>query len=228
MPASADSTLPPDDRLAAALRGFGPLSLLSFALIVLGNGPFPPLGALLALGWARLAGIPWRALGFVRPRRPWMLALGVPIGIVFKLVMKSVVMPLLGAHPINNAYHFLAHDAAALPGAIYTMVVGAGFGEETVFRGYLFERLGRLLGTSATAKGGIVITTALLFGLAHYPNQGLWGAEQAIITGAALGALFSLTGEIWLPMIIHAAFDLTALAVIYFDLETTVSHWFIN
>ena len=36
---------------------------------------------------------------------------------------------------------------AALPAAVYAMIVGAGFGEETVFRGYLFERFGKLFGS---------------------------------------------------------------------------------
>jgi hypothetical protein len=32
------------------------------------------------------------------------------------------------------------------------MIVSAGFAEETLFRGYLFERLGKLFGTGAGAK----------------------------------------------------------------------------
>ena len=32
------------------------------------------------------------------------------------------------------------------------MIVGAGFGEETIFRGYLFERLGKLFGTGPAQR----------------------------------------------------------------------------
>lgn len=78
--------------------------------------------------------------------------------------MKAVVMPLLGADPINQAYHYLAGNRAALPGAIYAMMVIAGFGEETVFRGYLSERFGKLLGRSAAAKTFTVLITASLRG----------------------------------------------------------------
>lgn len=45
----------------------------------------------------------------------------------------------------------------------------AGFGEETVNRGYLFERGRRLLGEGPAATATIVAVTSLLFGLAHYP-----------------------------------------------------------
>ena len=62
------------------------------------------------------------------------------------------------------------------------------------------------------------------FGLAHYANQGLAGTEQATITGLVFGTIFALTGRIWMLMVAHAAFDLTALAIIYWELESRVAH----
>ncbi len=40
------------------------------------------------------------------------------------------------------------------------------------------------------------------------------------------GTIFAVTGRIWMLMIAHAAFDLTALWIIYWDLETKVAHFF--
>jgi membrane protease YdiL (CAAX protease family) len=152
------------------------------------------------------------------------LALGLVLGAAFKLLMKAVVMPLLGADPINHAYHHLVGNTNALPGMFLLLVVVAGFGEETLFRGYMFERLLKLLGTGAIARVAIVLITAGLFGLAHYPEQGLAGVQQAAIFGLVFGAVFALTGQIWILMCAHAAFDLTALAIIYLDLESYVAH----
>jgi hypothetical protein len=104
------------------------------------------------------------------------------------------------------------------------MIVGAGFGEETVFRGYMFERLGKLFGHGAWAKTLIVLLTAGWFGAVHLPVQGLAGAEQATIVGLVFGTIFAVTGRIWLLMFAHAAFDLTALAIIYWNLESKVAH----
>jgi membrane protease YdiL (CAAX protease family) len=101
------------------------------------------------------------------------------------------------------------------------MIIGAGFGEETVFRGFLFERFGKLFGSSALAKAIIVLITASWFGAAHYSLQGLAGVEQAAIVGLVYGTIFAITGRIWMLMIAHAAFDLTALAIIYWNLEST-------
>lgn len=36
---------------------------------------------------------------------------------------------------------------------------------------------------------------------------------------------FAVTGRIWMLMVAHAAFDLTALAVIYWNLESKVAHF---
>jgi membrane protease YdiL (CAAX protease family) len=110
-----------------------------------------------------------------------------------------------------------------LPAAIWAMLV-AGFAEETVFRGFLFERLGKLLGRSSAAKIAIVVITATAFGLAHYRDQGLAGAEQGVIVGLVFGAIFAATGQIFVLMVAHAAFDLTALAIIYWNLEYYVAH----
>jgi hypothetical protein len=198
---------------------------LTALLIVLAGPVVEPLGAVLALLWAHLSRTPWRELGLVRPRS-WIGAalLGLVLGAVFKLAMKAVVMPLLGADPINHAYHFVAGNAAALPGMFWQVTVGAGFGEELVFRGFLFERLGKLLGRSGGARVAAVLISAVWFGAVHYPVQGLAGAEQATITGLVFGAIFAVTGRLVPVMFAHAGFDLAAVAIIYWNLEERVAH----
>jgi CAAX protease family protein len=214
----------PQDRFAAELRGFGPLGILAVLVIAAGQ-IFAPLSAVLVLVWRNLSRTPRRDIGYVRPKS-WMatLAGGIAFGIAFKFLMKAIVMPLLGADPINHAYHYLAGNPAALPAALWTMIVVGGFGEETVFRGYMFERLGKLLGRSLAAKMVTVLVSAGVFASLHYFDQGLAGAEQATITGLVFGTVYAVTGQIWMPMCLHAAFDLTAVAIIYWDLESTVAH----
>ena len=226
VPVEARAAASSDDRVAAALRGFGPLGILAMLVILLvGNYPVAPLSAILALVWVRWSRTPWREIGYVRPRS-WTAtaADGIAVGIAFKFLMKSIVMPLLGADPINHAFHYLAGNTAALPGTIVMMIVVAGFGEETLFRGYLFERFGKCFGSGVWGRTAIVLITSVLFGLAHYSVQGLAGTEQATIVGLVYGTIFTLTGRIWMLMVAHAAFDLAAVAIIYWDLETRVAH----
>jgi uncharacterized protein len=210
---------------ARRLRGFGPVGILAILLILAGNFVIVPLSAVLALIWVHLSNTPWREIGYVRPKS-WVrsLILGVVFGIAFKILMKAIVMPLLGAPPINWAYHYLAGNTAAIPGMIFVLIVVAGFGEETLFRGYMFEHLGKLFGSGQWAKVFIVLITSVLFSLEHYTDQGLPGVEQALVTGLVFGTIFAVTSRIFMLMVMHAAFDLTALAIIYLDLETKVAH----
>jgi membrane protease YdiL (CAAX protease family) len=216
-----------DARVESALRGFGPLGLLAILAILAASLVTSALGAVLALGWARMSSISVRDLGYVRPRS-WIrtVASGVLFGAAFKLVMKAIVMPLFGAPAINPTYHYVAGNAGALPAILAAVIIGAGFGEETVFRGYMFERLGKLFGSGAAAKAAIVLLTSAVFALAHYHDQGIAGSEQAAITGFVFGAIFARTKQIWIPMIAHASFDVTAVALIYWNLESNVAHLF--
>ena len=145
---------PLHERLAADLRGFGPPGILSILVVLAGNVLLAPLGAVLALVWARLSRTPWSELGYVRLASwPRTLVTAVLFGIALKFVMKAVVMPLLGAHPVNQAYQFVVGNTAALPGIVLAVIFAAGFGEETLFRGFLFERL-RLRGPDRAADHG--------------------------------------------------------------------------
>ena len=225
---ACEATDPPfdaSDRVAARLRGFGPVGILAILIILGANELFVPLSAILVLIWVRLSRTPWREIGFVRPRS-WIgsVIIGIVFGVALKFAMKAIVMPLLGAPPLNQAYHFLVGNRDALPGMLYAIIVGAGFGEETVFRGWMFERFGKLFGSSVWARTSIVLVTSVLFGLAHYADQGLPGVEQGVITGLVFGTIFAVAGRIFILMIAHAAFDLTAVAIIYSDLESDVAH----
>ena len=188
---------------------------------------FAFVGALFVLAWVQVSQKPWRDIGYVRPKT-WLrdLALGVLLGVALKLAMKAVVMPLLGAPAINQAYHYLAGNTAALPGAIFMMIAFAGFGEETVFRGFLFDRLGKVIGTTRSATVATVLITSALFSVAHLADQGIPGAEQAAVMGLVYGTAFAMTGSLWLPMVTHVAFNLTAVAIIYVDAESAVAQLF--
>src|SRR5690349_16060681 len=119
------------------------VGILATLAIVAAAFVTPALAGVVILLMALLSKTPFSELGFKRPHAS-TLAVAALAGVLFKLLLKSIVMPLLGAPAINPAYHWLAGNTAALPGMIGAVVVGAGFGEETFFRSWLFERLRKL------------------------------------------------------------------------------------
>ena len=218
-----------DDAFARSLRSFGPIGLFAILLIALsGNfflsGVVIPVGAILVLLWVVLSHTPWRDVGYVRPKNwPLTIASGILFGSALKFTMKALVMPLLGADPINWSFHYLSGNRAQLPFAIWMMFV-AGFGEETVFRGFAFERFTKAFGSGAATKIAAVVLTSIWFASAHYRGQGVPGTEQALIVGLIFATIFARTRSIAFLMIAHTAFDLTALTMIYFDAETRIAH----
>jgi len=228
-PSSPDS--PPRSRFAAQLRGPLGFVLIPVAFLA-GNtivaGYLLPLGALLVLAWAFASRTPLRDIGYARPRN-WLftIAVGIAIGVVLKFAMKAVVMPVLGAPPTNIAYQHLVGNTHLIVATLWTMII-VGFAEETLWRGFLFERLRRLIGDSRRAAGSMLVLTSLLFGLAHYPNQGWPGVEQSIVTGLVFGGACLVTRNLWLAIIAHSSFDLAAYALIFWGLETRVATFFVS
>jgi hypothetical protein len=213
------------DRLAGQLRGFGPIGMAAVLLIIAANMFLAPLGALLVLLWAWLARLPWPELGFRRPNS-WLLLLagGMLGGLLLKLVQKAILMPLLGAPAVNAYFHFIAGNPAAMAKMLIASVIIGGIGEEIFYRGFLFERLGRLWGNSAIAKAATLLLTTIVFGLVHLSEQGVAGAQQAVFTGLVFGITYLLSGRIWLSMVIHSAYNIAAVLIIYWGLETAIAH----
>lgn len=205
------------------LAGSGPLGILAFVLVCLGVAVTPPIGALIVVLWVWLSRTDWRAIGYVRPQS-WLgaIVIGVIVGIALKLAMKAVVMPFLGAPPATGAFQELHTTSGVVAFAIYA-VIGAGWGEETVFRGFLFERLRMLFGASGVATAAIVLLTTAIFAVLHW-QQGLAGIEQAAIVGFIFATIVAFTGRLVMLMFAHAAFDLTAAGLIYFNLDPSIAH----
>jgi hypothetical protein len=112
-----------DDRIAEALRGLGPVGILAIVVILAGNLVVVPQ-------WDPGAGVgPVVANAMARDRLRAAQELDRhpghrhAFGSAFTLLMKVVVMPLLGAPPINQAYHYLAGNRAALPAALYAVII---------------------------------------------------------------------------------------------------------
>ena len=211
-------------RVATALRGFGPVSVVVSLLMAL-SPIVEPLNALAVPIWIWLSRISWKDVGCARPPS-WAATLvgGSAFGVGLKLLMKAVVMPLFGAPAVSAGLHQWVGHPVVLPSATLVAVVGAGWGEESVFRGFLFERGRKLLGNGAAAKVTMVLVSAGAFGGLHYFVQGFVGAVQATIFGLVFAAIFALTDSLWFLVVAHAGFDIATVFIVVFNVEAAVAH----
>ena len=183
----------------------------------------PVVGAMAVLLWARFSRTPLQQLGLKAPPDwPSVLAASVALGIVLRLALKALVMPLLGAPAVNASYRHLAGNEAALPGMIAGLLV-AGLAEEFLYRGYVFERFRALRGVGQGALNASIFVSTALFAVAHYGDQGHFGVIQSAISGLVFASVFARHGHLWSPIVIHITFNLTSVALIYGGWEEAVA-----
>ncbi|HEV2538464.1 MAG TPA: type II CAAX endopeptidase family protein [Frateuria sp.] len=125
------------------------------------------------------------------------------LGLVAGVALFSAVVGVLW---LLGSYHVVGGNAhphwivAAL-----TVGLGAGVGEEIMFRGVLYRITEEGLGTWLA-----LLISALFFGAVHLGNPGatLWaGAAIAIEAGILFGLLYLVTRSLWVCMGLHAAWN---------------------
>ncbi len=88
------------------------------------------------------------------------------------------------------------------------MSIAAGISEELAFRLFL-PLLVALVSGSAFVAFGVAVAA---FGAMHL-YQGRAGVIATTLVGALMAAVYLMTGELWLAMVLHALIDLNSLAL---------------
>jgi len=131
-----------------------------------------------------------------------------PYGAAGLLGGATLFSAVVGALWALGSYHVTGINPQAhwLP-ALLLAGLGAGIGEEILFRGVLFRIMEEGLGTWVA-----LLFSALFFGAVHLGNPGatLWSsAAIAIEAGLLFGLLYHLTRSLYLCMGVHAAWNFT-------------------
>lgn len=129
-----------------------------------------------------------------------------PLGIAGLLGGAVLFSAVVGALWLLGSYHVIGThpDAPWLP-ALLMVGLGAGIGEEILFRGVLFRIVEEGLGSWIA-----LIASALFFGMAHLHNPGAtpWSSVAiAVEAGLLFGLLYHLTRSLWVCMGLHAAWN---------------------
>ena len=155
-----------------------------------------PLAAYLIL----VKAIERRPLGELAPRS--LVPQGL-LGVLIGLALFSAVVAVLwlaGSYEATGT-----NPGAPWLGALLVVGLGAGIGEEIMFRGVLFRIVEEGLGT-----WWALAISALLFGALHIANPGatLWSsAAIAIEAGLLFGLLYHVTRSLAICMGVHAAWN---------------------
>lgn len=125
------------------------------------------------------------------------------LGVLFGVVLFSAVVGVLW---LASSYHVTGTNPHAhWLLALLSTGLGAGIGEEILFRGVLFRIVEEGLGT-----WWALLISALFFGFAHAGNPGatLWSSAAIMIeAGVLFGLLYHVTRSLPVCMGLHAAWN---------------------
>jgi uncharacterized protein len=191
------------------------LPVLGAAMKMTHTGTVTPLGLLgyelaniasVFLAMAAMARLEKRRLGDYGLKPLPGAAKRLALGLAFGLLMVALICALQSAEHVYSFGSLAMASgpalAAGLGWAVAFLLVGVA--EESVFRGYAQFTLAQ-----ATGFWPAAILASLLFGVTHISNTN-YKAVGVLSTGLlGLFSAFCLrrTGDLWLPIGIHAAFD---------------------
>ena len=168
---------------------------------------------------------PLAGLGFVMPGGPgfWIgVALCIAMVGYFLYAWRSVTHASATekaryAKSFGNLVIFVPHTRRELNN-FYAVSITAGIGEEIVYRGFVIWYLGQYM-----PVWGAVVVSSVAFGLGH-SYQGAGGALRTGLAGLVFGALYIVSGSIWLPIVAHALLDVLQGAAIHEILRKDDDH----
>lgn len=102
----------------------------------------------------------------------------------------------------------------------WLVCITAGICEEVVYRGFLLHYL-HVMPWNFSLTWALVVSS-VIFGIGHL-YQGIGNSVMTVVAGFILGCLFLLTGNLMLPIVVHAVMDLRALALLPEGFETAAA-----
>jgi hypothetical protein len=181
---------------------------------------FDAIGKILLVGVAwgliRLRGERLADIGLKRPAS-WIRTFMIGIGLAAIVFIAIYLSEKAGfRRDLSKFKEVQGNLELAVLGVFYALI-GAGFYEEFMFRGFLMQGLAMLFGAGRGAWIAACILQGVLFGLAHAYQNPLGMAITGIL-GILMGILVLALGRNLWPVIIgHGLFDASRFVLFYFQ-----------
>jgi uncharacterized protein len=197
-------------RTLKRLHAGDPLAKIRLYRVILGS---QIVTTAIVLGLWIFGGISSARLGLGAPRS-WWLSEGLVIVLGALLVWSAVKL----RRKSEKLRERLKRVEAILPMTVaesrwfVAISIGAGIDEELMFRGFLFYYFTLWFPHINSLENALL--TSAIFGLGHL-YQGWRGILSTAVAGLILAGLFLLSGNLLLPMVVHALGDLRAAIIFW-------------
>jgi membrane protease YdiL (CAAX protease family) len=92
------------------------------------------------------------------------------------------------------------------------MCIASGVAEESLYRGFLYFYISFYLPHINTPE--LVLLTSFVFGIGH-AYQGWGGIASTTVSGLIFGTLYSMSGSLLLPAIVHSSGNLQGVLILW-------------
>src|SRR4051812_20934278 len=164
--------------------------------------------------WLRLRGDSLRTIGLTKPRS-WVRTILGGVTLAAALFVGVYLLERAGFRRNLSAFAAFKGNLEFTLYQLGGVIIGAGFGEEFLFRGFLFQRVAMLFGGSKAAWGISCVIQAVAFGLLHM-YQGPLGIFLTASIGLLNGLVFLAAGRnLWVTIIAHSLYDTARIIAFY-------------
>jgi len=173
------------------------------------------LEVVIAWGLIRFRGETLADIGLKRPRT-WPRTLMIGIGIAAAVFAGIYFSEKAGFHRELSRFAALQGNLRLTLIMVVYVLIGAGFYEEFMFRGFLMQGFAMFFGGTRAAWGIALVVQAALFGASHAYQNPL-GMLITGTLGALLGVAVLLSGRnLWIAIIAHGLFNASRSILFYF------------
>jgi len=181
---------------------------------------FDAIGKMLLVGVAwgliRLRGERLADIGLKRPAS-WMRTFVIGIGLAALVFIAIYISERAGFRRDLSKFREVQGNLELTLFGVFYGLIGAGFYEEFMFRGFLMQGLAMLFGASRSAWIIACVVQGALFGAAHAYQNPLGIAITGTL-GVLMGLLVLASGRNLWPVIIgHGLFDASRFVLFYFE-----------
>ena len=145
-----------------------------------------------------------------------LVALGLFIFYIFILVPS--ITKLTGVPIDYSFFKEITKDLRTFLISLLLILIGSGFGEEIIFRGYFMRQFLKFFGESKISISLSIVLITAFFGFMH-SSQGITGQIVTFVIGSLIALIFYLRKyDLWFVCSVHCFFNTIALTCIYFGL----------
>src|SRR5947208_843258 len=164
--------------------------------------------------WLRLRGDSLAAIGLKKVRN-WLRSIFLGVTVAAVLFIAVYLLERAGFRRDLSAFASFKGNLELTLYQLGGIIIGAGFGEEFLFRGFLFQRIATVFGGSKAAWGIACVIQAALFGFIHAYQNPL-GMLLTGSIGLVTGLVFLATSRnLWIAVIAHILYDTTRIIMFY-------------